>query len=131
MRSPISRKKAPRSSNAAIRSRAVIFPALCCRSTREGPPPRRRRASSFCSCSTSRRICAWRAASTLFDLREVGRVHEDRDHLVDDLAIFLGVGGHLFPFGIGAEVRPVLLGLIAAGVGNDVDQRSVLAFVLR
>src|SRR5689334_4773754 len=110
-----------------MRSRAVILPALCWRSTRPGPPPSRSRASSFCSCSTRRRICAWRAASTLFDLGEVGRVHIDRNYLLDDLAVRLGVGGDLLPLGIVAEVVPVLDRLLAAGVGDDVDQRGGLA----
>src|SRR5690349_9706027 len=100
-----------------MRSRAVILPARCWRSTREGPPPSRRRASRRCNCSTSRRICAWRAASTLLDLREVRGIHVDRIDLFDDLAVGLGIGCDLLPLGVVAEIVPVLLGLLAAGVG--------------
>src|SRR3954464_6539390 len=131
MRRPVSRKNAPGSSRAAIRSRAVSFPARCWRSIRVDPPPSRRRASSFCNCSTRRRMCAWRAMSTLFDLREVGRIHVNGDHLLDDFAVGLRIGRNLLPLRIIAELLPVLIGGGAALVGDDVDQSGVLALVLR
>ena len=34
----------------------------------------------------------------------------------------IGFGRDLLPFRVGAERGPVLVGLLAAGVGNDVDQ---------
>src|SRR3954470_23692193 len=98
---------------------------------RVAPPPSRRRPSSFCNCSTRRRICAWRAMSTLFNLGEVGRVHVNRDYLLDDFAVPFGTGGRALPLGIVAELLPVLVGGGAALMGDDVDQRGVLAFVLR
>src|SRR5436305_5925729 len=110
MRRPISRKKAPGSSRAATRSRAVSLPARCCLSMRVDPPPSRRRASSFCNCSTRRRMCAWRAMSTLFDLREVGRVHVNGDHFLDDFAVGLRIGRDLLPLRVVAELLPVLIG---------------------
>src|SRR5436309_8479267 len=121
MRRPISRNGAPGSSRPAMRSRAVILCARCCFSMRAGPPPSRRRASSFCNCSTRRRMCAWRAMSTLFDLREVGWVHENAVDLLDDLAagVHFGVGRDLLPLGVGAELLPVLVRGLAALVGDD------------
>src|SRR3954447_12601245 len=99
-----------------MRSRAVIFPARCWRSMRDAPPPSRKRSSSLPNCSTRRRMCAWRAMSTLFELREVGGIHVDAIHLLNDLAVGFGVGGHLLPLGIGGELLPMLVGRLAAGV---------------
>ena len=85
-----------------MRSRAVILPARCCFSMRAGPPPSRRRSSSFCSCSTRWRMCAWRATSTLFQLGEIGRIHEDRFHgLTTILPLASDSADDLLPFRIG------------------------------
>src|ERR1044071_7727505 len=120
--SPISRKNESGSSSFAIRSRAVSFPAQCCRSMRAPPPPSRRRSSSLRNCSTRRRMCAWRATSTLFELRKIGRIHEDAIHVLHDLAVGFGIGGDLLPLRVGAEFAPVLVGGRAAGMGQYVDQ---------
>src|ERR1700683_1236169 len=89
---------------------------------RAAPPPSRKRSSSAPSWSTMRRMCAVRAASTLFQLRKICRIQEPRIHLVHDFAILLGVGGNLLPFGIAAEGGPVLGGFGAAGVHDEIDQ---------
>src|SRR5437667_10828059 len=66
---------------------------------------------------------------TSFDLREVGRVHEGEGRRAGQyLPVLFGFGGYLLPFRIGAKFRPILGGLLAALVGNDVDQSGLRFF---
>src|SRR4029450_13474049 len=58
----------------------------------------------------------------LLDLREVGRIHEHRLRLLDDLAVLFGFRLGFHPFRIGLEGGPVLLGVVAARVGGEVGQ---------
>ena len=60
----------------------------------------------------------------------IGRVEVDRLDLVDQHAVLVALGEDLLPLGVVAERLPGLLGGLAAGEGDEVDQLRALAVLL-
>ena len=113
--------------SAAMRSRAVILPALVLpvdarlrRRPRGGALPASESVRQGGACAPGARRPRY------FSLeKSAGSMKTDSGGLARILPLLLGIRGDLLPFRIGAELRPILLGRLPAGVHDDVDQRGL------